>query len=107
MSEKQLPNAVQRLMNEQPQLWSAYCGLGKAAAESGPLSSESKRLVKLALAIGGDSEGAVHSHTRQALAEGHTPEALRQVALLSVTTLGFPKMVKALSWIDDVIEGRG
>jgi alkylhydroperoxidase/carboxymuconolactone decarboxylase family protein YurZ len=44
----------------------------------------------------------VHSHCRQALAEGVAPEALKQVALLAIPTLGFPRSVAALSWIEDV-----
>ena len=63
-----------------------------------------RRLLKLALAIGARSEGATHSHTRQALEAGLAPEALRQVALLAITTLGFPAAVAGLSWIEDELK---
>ncbi|MEE8189049.1 MAG: carboxymuconolactone decarboxylase family protein [Kiloniellales bacterium] len=88
-----------------PQAWEAYAALGKAAAESGPLDTHSRRLIKLALSIGARSEGAVHSHTRQARDEGIAPEELRQVAALAITTLGFPAAMAALSWINDIVEG--
>jgi alkylhydroperoxidase/carboxymuconolactone decarboxylase family protein YurZ len=61
-------------------------------------------LVKLALAVGALAEGAVHSHTRRALADGLAPEELKQVALLAIPTLGFPQGVKALTWIEDITD---
>lgn len=85
-----------------PTLWAAYSALGKACAEAGPIGGDTLRLVKLALAIGSGSEGAVHSHARQALTEGISKESIKQVALLAVPTLGFPRAIAALSWIEDV-----
>ncbi|MXZ01320.1 carboxymuconolactone decarboxylase family protein, partial [Candidatus Poribacteria bacterium] len=61
------------------------------------------RLVKLALAIGAKSEGAVNSHTRRALQEGITSAELQQVALLAVTSIGWSSSMAALSWIQDVL----
>ena len=60
--------------------------------------------MKLALAVGALSEGAVHSHTRRALEEGLTKEELKQVALLAIPTLGFPQGVKALTCIEDLTD---
>ena len=62
------------------------------------------RLVKLALAMGAGSEGGVHSHCRRALQEGIPKEALKQVALLAIPTLGFPRAVAALTWVEDVTD---
>lgn len=59
------------------------------------------RLVKLSLAIGAQSEGAVHSHVRRALEEDVSPEALEHAAILAIPTVGFPKAMAALSWIED------
>ncbi len=101
MTEK-MPNAAGRLANDHRDIWAAYAELGKACAEAGPLSARERRLVKLALAIGGGSEGAVHSHTRRAYAEGIEGEAVRQVALLSIGTLGLPRAVAAKTWIEDI-----
>lgn len=63
-----------------------------------------RRLVKLALAIGAGSEGAVHSHARRALAEGLTRDEIKHTALLAITTLGFPQAIAALSWIEDITD---
>lgn len=84
--------------------WTAYQTLGRAAARSGPLDARTRRLLKLALAIGAGSEGAVHSHVRQAREEGLTSEEIRQVAVLSITTLGFPSAMAGFSWINDILE---
>jgi alkylhydroperoxidase/carboxymuconolactone decarboxylase family protein YurZ len=58
--------------------------------------------VKLALALGALSEGAVHSHARRGLADGLSPEELKHVALLAIPTLGLPQAVKGLTWIEDI-----
>lgn len=100
---KELPSGAQRVAQRHPAVWKAYETLGAAVAEAGPLDAKTRRLVKLALAIGCSSEGAVHSHVRRAVAEGIKPEELRQVMLLAIPTLGLPTAVKALTWIDDVL----
>jgi len=91
---------------EFPVVWEAYSALGQACAETGPLKGETARLIKLALAIGAASEGAVHSHTRRALQEGVSKEAIRHVALLAIPTLGFPRAIAGLTWIQDLTEQR-
>ncbi len=99
---KNLPSGAGAVAQAYPAIWSAYAALGKACAEAGPIDSQTARLVKLSLAIGALSEGAVHSHTRRALEEGIAPEALKQVAMLAIPTLGFPQAVRALTWIEDI-----
>lgn len=101
---EELPSTAGELAEQYPDVWEQYTGLGKACSEAGPISDETKRLVKLALAAGSESEGAVHSHVRRALEEGIEPETLRHVAILSIPTLGFPKAMATLTWIDDLAE---
>ncbi len=98
---EELPSTAGDLAADYPEVWEAYAELGEACAEGGPVDDETKRLVKLALALASGSEGAVHSHVRRAVAEGVDPEALRHVAILSIPTIGFPKAMAALSWIED------
>ena len=74
------------------------------SADAGPIDSKARRLVKLALAIGVLSEGAVHSHVRRALNEGISKEEIKQVALLAIPTLGFPQGVRVLTWIEDITD---
>lgn len=99
-----LPAAAGKIVAKKPEVWKAYATLGKTVSEAGPLDARTRRLVNLALAIGARSEGAVHSHTRQALAEGITPDELKHAALLAITTLGFPQAMAAMSWIEDITD---
>ncbi len=103
MKEK-LPEFLQDVIEEYPDVWKAYQTLGEACGSAGPLDPKAVRLTKLALAIGAKSEGAVHSHTRRALREGIAPEEIQQVALLAVTSIGWSSSMAALSWIKDVVE---
>jgi len=100
----ELPAAAGGFAADYPEVWAEYADLGERCAEAGPLDGETKRLVKLALAAGEGSEGAVHSHVRRALEEGVEPDALRHVAVLAIPTLGFPQAMAILTWIDDLVD---
>lgn len=99
-----LPGAAGDLAEKHPDVWSAYSALGSAVAETGGLSARERRLVKLALAIGAGSEGAVHSHARRAKEEGIPDADLHQTAFLAIGPLGFPRAVASWTWIRDVTE---
>jgi alkylhydroperoxidase/carboxymuconolactone decarboxylase family protein YurZ len=99
-----LPSSAGDLADDYPEVWERYSGLGEACSNAGPIDGETKRLVKLALSIGARSEGAVHSHVRRGLDEDIDPETLKQVAVLSIPTLGFPQGVAAMSWIEDLTD---
>src|SRR6476469_6066960 len=66
----ELPGTAGEVAKEKPELWRAFQALGASTGAAGPLSEREQRLVNLALAIGGGSEGATHSHSRRAVAEG-------------------------------------
>jgi alkylhydroperoxidase/carboxymuconolactone decarboxylase family protein YurZ len=99
-----LPATDSAIATAHPDVWDAYSDLDEACADAGPIDDHTKRLVKLALAIGAGSEGATHSHTRRALEEGIDPDALERVAMLAVPTIGFPKAVAGKTWIDDLTD---
>ena len=102
MMTESIPGAAGDIAEQHPDIWQAYSALGKATADCGPLSEKERRLVKLALAIGAGSEGAVHSHTRRAKAEGIEEAAINQVAMLAIGPLGLPRAVAAKTWIEDI-----
>ncbi len=102
-----LAGRASQLAKENVDIWEAYQKLGKACSEAGPLEGKTLRLVKLALAAGAGSEGAVHSQVRRGIAEGLSRDELRHVAFLAMTTLGFSKAVAALTWIEDIVEEGG
>lgn len=89
----QPPARFQKFGKQHPALVQAHEALGTATAEAGPLDAKTRALVKLALATDVWREGAVHSHTRRALAAGCAPDEIRPVDLLATTTLGFPSMM--------------
>jgi alkylhydroperoxidase/carboxymuconolactone decarboxylase family protein YurZ len=100
-----LPGTAGQVARENPDLWRAFQALGAATGAAGPLSEREQRLVNLALAIGGDSEGATHSHSRRAVHEGLSAGELEHVAFLAITTLGWPQAIRALTGIRDVTRG--
>ncbi|RMF91862.1 MAG: carboxymuconolactone decarboxylase family protein [Nitrospinota bacterium] len=99
-----LPEPYRRFQEEYAQVWRAYDALGSAAHGAGPLDERSRALVKLGIAIGAQHEGAVHSHVRKALDAGVSKDEIRHAALLAVTTLGFPAMMAALTWVEDMLK---
>lgn len=98
-----LPGRFVQFQKRFPEIFKAYDSLGAATATAGPLDGKMRALVKLGIAVGGQMEGAVHSHTRRAVEAGCTPEEVRHVVLLSTTTMGFPSMMKTLSWVEDIV----
>jgi alkylhydroperoxidase/carboxymuconolactone decarboxylase family protein YurZ len=79
----------------------AFARLAEQCHEAGPLDERTRRLVKLALAVGAGLEGGVHSAVRHAREGGVTAEELEHVAVLGITTLGWPASFRALTWIRD------
>ncbi|MDA8423843.1 MAG: carboxymuconolactone decarboxylase family protein [Nitrospiraceae bacterium] len=80
--------------------------LGKATKAAGPLNEKTARLIQLAAAASVRSEGSVHSHVRRAQAAGAKPGEIRHTIILLTSTIGFPSVSAALSWVDDVLEGK-
>lgn len=102
-----LPKRYTRFFERYPEVGQAYRSLGDAVAEAGPLDEKTRALVKLSIAVGARLEGAVHSHVRKSLEAGASPEEVRHAVLQATTTIGFPAMMAALSWADDVLEKDG
>ena len=98
-----IPKPYQQMHHDHPELMQAYESFGKAAREVGPLSDREVSLVKLAISIGAGLEGASHPHCRKAIEAGCSPEDLRHVAILSAPTTGFPTMMRARGWVEDVL----
>jgi alkylhydroperoxidase/carboxymuconolactone decarboxylase family protein YurZ len=102
-----LPTSITDFASQHPEVWSAFAALADACHEKGgPLDEKTRRIAKLALAVGMRHEGAVHSAARQALDFGVPPEELDHVAILAITTLGWPNAQAALTWIRDVAAKR-
>jgi alkylhydroperoxidase/carboxymuconolactone decarboxylase family protein YurZ len=100
------PQSVERFQDKYPTVWDSFMQLGDECHNAGPLDEKTRRLVKIALAIAAGLEGGAHSAVRNAAAAGVTVEEMRHVALLSITTLGFPAAMRGLSWIEDATRPR-
>ncbi len=90
-----------------PAIHDAYHELSRRIHQHGPLDQKSAHLIKLAVAIGMNSEGAIRSHARRALQEGASRDEIYHAVLLSFTTCGFPYTSAALKWVDEVMEKEG
>ncbi len=100
----QIPSFYKEFRERYPEVARAYEQLGDASRKAGPLDPRMAELVKLALAAGARLEGGVHSHARRALAAGAKAEELIHVALLAVTTLGFPTAMAVRAMVEDVLK---
>lgn len=103
-----LPPSIVDFKKKYPEVWEAFAALGDKCHDSGgPLDEKTRRLVKLGIAIAARHEGAVHSAARHAIEAGCTPDELFHVAILAITTVGWPSAYAAMTWINDTITGSG
>ena len=101
-----LPQPYRRFERDFPHIDEAYGHLANLCHEAGPLDDKTRRLVKLGIALGLQSEGAIKSQTRKALDAGATPDEVRHACLLVLTTAGFPAMIAGMAWVEEVLEAR-
>ena len=99
-----LPEVYKDFQKKYPDISKAHDSLANDCYQWGPLDKKTLRLIKVGIGIGQNSEGAVRSHARQALHDGITPDELRHAVLMGLTTVGFPQMIAAMKWIEEVIE---
>ncbi|HPG34480.1 MAG: carboxymuconolactone decarboxylase family protein [Lentimicrobiaceae bacterium] len=98
-----LPKNYEKNKASFPAYFDALEKLGETIRETSPLPDNTMCLINLAAAAAIQSEGAVHSHTRRALEAGVTPEEIRHTILLLTSTIGFPRTMAAMSWVNDLI----
>jgi 4-carboxymuconolactone decarboxylase len=99
-----LPKTYEDFIKTFPKVFEDYQKLGKSCREEGPLDEKCQNLVKLGIAMGANSRGGVMSSIRKALAAGATPDEILHAVLLSLTTTGFPNMIAAMGWANEVLE---
>ncbi len=99
-----LPKVYEKFSNQFPEVLNDFKQLGQTCREAGPLDQKSQDLIKLGIAIGANSRGGVMSNTRKAMEAGATAEEIAHAVLLAVTTTGFPNMIAAMGWVDEVLK---
>jgi 4-carboxymuconolactone decarboxylase len=104
MTENEFPAWFVHLKEKYGNLMDAVDTLGQAAHQAGPLDEKTAQLIQMAGAITLRSEGAVHSHARRAKAAGATNQEIEHAAILLTSTIGFPNVSAALSWIRNITE---
>jgi alkylhydroperoxidase/carboxymuconolactone decarboxylase family protein YurZ len=104
MKKPPLPKTVESFSASFPSVWQAFHKLGDECHGAGPLDDRVRRLVKVGIAAAAQSEGAVHSAVRRAKAVGVSAAEIRHVIILSITTIGFPRAMAAMSWADDILQ---
>lgn len=103
---KSRPKFYLALKEQHPEFIEALDSLGQAARAAGPLDEKTGHLIQLAACAAIRSEGGVHSHTRRALDRGASPAEIRHALMMITSTIGFPSVVAALTWVSDVLDKK-
>ena len=98
-----LPKVYEKFSSKFPEVLKDFKQLGQTCRAAGPLNQKYQNLIKLGIAVGANSRGAVMSHTRKALESGASAEEIAHAVLLALTTTGFPNMIAAMGWVDEVL----
>ena len=98
-----LPEIYRHFSDRFPAVKEAFDSLGAAEHAAGPLGEKERRLVKLGIAVGAESEGAVRSHVRKLLGVGASQGEILHTIVLALTTIGFPATNAALGWAEEVL----
>lgn len=107
MSEQKVPSKhYQKLSKMFPEVLAAVENLGSTVRDAGPIDKKTSELIQLGVAAAAQSTGAVNSHARRALEAGATEEEIYHALLLLVSTIGFPKVAAALSWISETVDSK-
>jgi len=107
MAQSKVPSKhFNELVTRYPGVFEAHETLGTELKKAGPLDDKTLQLIQVAAAGAVGSEGAVHSHTRRALAAGASGDEIQHALLALISTVGFPRVMAALSWCRDIIEAK-
>jgi AhpD family alkylhydroperoxidase len=101
---KAKPDHFNTLRKRYPTYFAALEQLGETVQGIGPLDARTCHLIQLGAAATNRSEGAVHSHARRAAEAGASRDEIHHAVLSLTSTIGFPAVSAALSWIDDLDE---
>jgi alkylhydroperoxidase/carboxymuconolactone decarboxylase family protein YurZ len=94
------PDTYREFIDRFPKLGEAWQRV-REAEEAGPFDDRTRRLLKLAVAVGNLREGAVHSAVRKARAAGAGEDEIYGTLALAASTLGFPATVAVYTWVTD------
>jgi len=103
---RKVPDRFRIFCEQHPGVAAAYENLAAECRNAGPLDVREQALARLGIAIGSQIEGAVRSQARKALDAGLSHDEIRHAMMLSLSTIGFPRMMAALAWTEDILDGN-
>jgi len=92
-----------------PDVLKGYAQMSKAAMSEGALSSTTKELLALAIAITRECDGCIVAHTRGALRQGATRQQVAEAIGVAISMNGGPGTVwgpRALRAYDEAVAAR-
>lgn len=93
------------LVDNHREIYEAYEKFGKLVHEKGgPLEEKTRWLIKVALSTQCQNEYSLKTHILKALNSGCSKEEIEHVILLVAPTCGFPKMMKGLLVLRQVLD---
>ena len=101
-----LPDIFKKFVERNREISEALLKVGELCSQAGPIDNVTQHLIQMGIAVGANSQGGVRSHARRALDAGATKEQLSQTVLLSATIVGFPAMIAAYGWLEEMISAR-
>jgi alkylhydroperoxidase/carboxymuconolactone decarboxylase family protein YurZ len=101
---REVPERFRIFCERHPGVAAAYESLAAECRKAGPLVAREQTLARLGIAVGSQVEGAVRSQVRKALDAGLTPDEIRHAMMLSLSTIGYPRMMAALTWAEDLLD---
>ncbi len=108
MSDKrageELPNHYVSIKKRFEEYGEVLSDLGRVVKDTGPLDEKTSQLVQLAASAAIRSEGAVHSHAKRAMELGASSDEVYHSLILLTSTIGFPNVAAAISWVDDLFK---
>jgi alkylhydroperoxidase/carboxymuconolactone decarboxylase family protein YurZ len=96
------PRRYFEIKERYPEIIDSYEQLASNVIKSSPLNKKEIALAKIGISIGLGHLSNLKSQVKKAIEAGIDHESIRSVALLSITTIGFSKMMAALSTIDEI-----
>lgn len=104
--ETKPPKTYDDFVSRFPALGKAWDLLRKGGREAGPIDERTLYLIKVAITVGAQREGALHSAVRRARVAGVSSEEIEQVIATAASTIGLPSTVATWTWARDVLKGE-
>lgn len=82
--------SARELRDRIPDVYSGFVHMHRAAMEDGALSSKTKELIAVGIAVADKCEGCIASHTRQAVRHGATEQEFAETLGVAIQMTGGP-----------------